>query len=52
VVRVVCDIDLPPFDDRLPSAPRDPERLLALSDKWSLEGSLNRLLNALSSAAP
>jgi 5'-3' exonuclease len=49
VVRVVCDIDLPEFDDRLPSEPRDPERLLALSDKWSLEGALNRVLNALSS---
>jgi 5'-3' exonuclease len=47
VVRVVCDIDLPSFDDKLPAEPRDPERLLALSDKWSLEGALNRVLNAL-----
>ena len=49
VVRVVCDIELPAMDDRLPAAPRDPERLLALSDKWSLEGALNRVLNALQS---
>ena len=49
VVRVVCDIDLPKVDDRLPTKPRDPERLLALSDKWSLEGALNRVLNALGS---
>lgn len=47
VVRVVRDIELPPIDDRLPSEPRDPEALLALSDKWSLEGSMNRVLNAL-----
>jgi hypothetical protein len=47
VVRVVCDIDLPSFDDKLPAEPRDPERLLALSDKWTLEGALNRVLNAL-----
>jgi 5'-3' exonuclease len=47
VVRVVCDIDLPAFDDKLPSEPRDPEALLALSDKWSLEGAMNRVLNAL-----
>jgi 5'-3' exonuclease len=47
VVRVVCDIDLPDVDDRLPAQPRDPERLLALSDKWSLEGALNRVLNAM-----
>ena len=50
VVRVVCDIDLPKIDDRLPAEPEDPERVLALSDKWSLEGALNRLLNALASA--
>ena len=47
VVRVVCDIDLPTIDDRLPTKPRDPERLLELSDRWSLEGALNRVLNAL-----
>jgi len=51
VVRVVCDIDLPEIDDRLPARPRDPERLLALSDKWSLEGALNRVLNAMASSA-
>ena len=49
VVRVVCDIDLPAYDDKLPNEPRDPEALLALSDKWSLEGAMNRVLNALSS---
>jgi 5'-3' exonuclease len=47
VVRVVCDVALPEHDDRLPVAPRDPERLLELSDRWSLESALNRLLNAI-----
>ena len=47
VVRVVCDIDLPAIDDRLPTQPRNAERLLALSDRWSLEGALNRVLNSL-----
>jgi len=51
VVRVVCDIDLPAIDDRLPSAPRDAERLLELADRWSLEGALNRVLNALQETA-
>jgi len=51
VVRVVCDIDLPKVDDRLPAKPRDPERLLELSDRWSLEGALNRVLNALQATA-
>jgi 5'-3' exonuclease len=46
VVRVVCDIALPAADDRIPAQPRDPERLLALSDRWSLESSLNRVLAA------
>jgi 5'-3' exonuclease len=47
VVRVVCDIDLPALDDQLPEKPRDAARLLELSDRWSLEGALNRVLNAL-----
>lgn len=51
VVRVVCDIDLPAVDDRLPSRPKDAARLVELSDRWSLEGALNRVLNALKSTA-
>src|SRR3954471_4149679 len=38
VVRVVCDIDLPRLTDRLAATPKDPERLLELADRWSLEG--------------
>jgi 5'-3' exonuclease len=47
VVRVVCDAPIPPVDDRLPREPRDPQRLIELSDRWGLDGSLNRLLAAL-----
>ncbi|MFC4049665.1 5'-3' exonuclease H3TH domain-containing protein [Actinomadura syzygii] len=50
VVRVVTDIDAPELaalDDRLPAGARDPERLVALADRWNLDGPVNRLLNAL-----
>jgi 5'-3' exonuclease len=50
VVRVVCDVPLPSYDDRLPAAPRDPDRLVALSDRWALDSALNRLLAALAQA--
>jgi 5'-3' exonuclease len=46
VVRVVCDLDLPEIDNRIPATPRDPERLLELSDRWGLTSSLNRVLAA------
>src|SRR3954463_5766513 len=47
VVRVVCDVAMPDYDDRLRAEPRDPETLLQLSDRWGLESALNRLLAAL-----
>jgi hypothetical protein len=43
---VVCDLDLPDADDRIRAEPRDPERLLELSDRWGLTSSLNRVLSA------
>ncbi|WP_119730586.1 5'-3' exonuclease [Thermomonospora amylolytica] len=54
VVKVVTDIDAPELaelDDALPSAPRDPETLVALADEWNLGGPVNRLLNALAARA-
>jgi 5'-3' exonuclease len=47
VVRVVRDLPVPPLDSRLPREPRDPEALVALADRWNLDGPLNRVLSAL-----
>jgi 5'-3' exonuclease len=46
VSRTVRDLPVPDLDDALPRLPRDPERLLALSDRWGLESSLERFLQA------
>jgi 5'-3' exonuclease len=51
VVRVVTNITMPAFDDRLPSAPRDPEAVVRLADQYNLGGPSNRLLAALASRA-
>jgi 5'-3' exonuclease len=47
VTRTVRDLPVPQLDDALPRAPRDPERLVALSDRWGLDNPLDRLLAAL-----
>lgn len=47
VVRVVLDVPVPVLDDTLPARPRDPDTLVALSERWGLDGPLNRLLDAL-----
>jgi 5'-3' exonuclease len=49
VVQVAHDVPLPPFDDLLCATPRDPARLIELSDRWGLDSSLNRLFAAISS---
>ncbi|ROO88420.1 5'-3' exonuclease [Actinocorallia herbida] len=46
VCRVVTDLPLD-VADALPKAPKDPEALLALSDRWNLASPVNRLLAAL-----
>ncbi|MDQ6649531.1 MAG: 5'-3' exonuclease [Actinomycetota bacterium] len=51
VVYVVRDLALPAYDDRLPTAPADPAALVELSDRWNLDGPLNRLLAALATVA-
>ncbi len=48
VVRVATDAPLPAYDDTLPTAPRDPDALVELADRWGLDSPLNRLLTALS----
>jgi 5'-3' exonuclease len=47
VVRVARDVPLPSYDDRLRERPREPETLVALSDRWTLDSALNRLLAAI-----
>ena len=47
VVRVHRDAELPEVDDRLPSAPADPEGLAALAEEWQLTSSVARVLKAL-----
>ena len=47
VVCVAKDVALPDLDDLLCATPRDPARLVALSERWGLDSALNRLLHAL-----
>src|SRR4051812_23262692 len=50
VVRVARDVPMPSYDDRLRPEPRDPQRLVELSDRWALDSALNRLLSAIGQA--
>jgi 5'-3' exonuclease len=47
VVRVVRDAPVPVVDDRLPSAPADPEALAAFVGRWGAGGAVTRLVAAL-----
>ncbi len=38
VVQVARDVALPPLDTTLPSAPREPERLIELAETWGVAG--------------
>jgi 5'-3' exonuclease len=51
VVRVVLDVDLAPVTADLPAVPVNPDGLVALSNRYGLDGPLNRLLAALASAS-
>ena len=51
VVRVARDVPLPVYDDTLPATPKDPKRLVELSERWGLDSPLNRVLTAFASAA-
>jgi 5'-3' exonuclease len=51
VARVRTDVPVPEIDDRLPTEPADPGRLVELGEKWNLDSPLNRLLAALASTA-
>jgi 5'-3' exonuclease len=51
VVRVVCDVALPAYDDQLHAEPADAGRLVELSTRWGLDSALNRYLAAVASVA-
>jgi 5'-3' exonuclease len=50
VVRVACDVALPPLETAVPTAPRDPDRLAQLAAQWGLGGAVRRLTEALAIA--
>ena len=50
VVAVCRDCPIPDIEDELCATPRDPARLVELSDRWGLDSPLNRLLAALDRA--
>lgn len=47
VTRTVRDLSIPRLDDALPRTPLDPERVVALADRWGLDSPMERLLAAL-----
>jgi 5'-3' exonuclease len=47
VVRVASDAPVGDVDDALPRAPRDPETLDALAERWGIRSSVDRVLTAL-----
>jgi 5'-3' exonuclease len=48
VVRGRVDLPIDPIADTLPSTPVNPQDLVELSDRYGLDGSINRVLTALS----
>jgi 5'-3' exonuclease len=48
VCRVALDVPLPDFVPALPTSPADPDRLLALAQRWSLASPCKRLIDAIS----
>jgi 5'-3' exonuclease len=51
VVRVAHDAPLAPYDDRLPAAPRDPDAVDALAERWGVRSPVDRVIAALAQAA-
>jgi 5'-3' exonuclease len=47
VCRVALDVPLPPHDAALPTSPADPDRLIALAQRWSIASPCKRLVDAL-----
>ena len=51
VTRTVRHLPVPALHDALPAQPRDPARLVELSERWGLDSPLSRLLAALETAS-
>jgi hypothetical protein len=47
VDAVARDLDLGDVDALLPHSPADHDRVLALAERWNIEGSLSRAVTAL-----
>jgi 5'-3' exonuclease len=47
VCKVALDVKLPDFNPTMPSAPKNPDALLVLAERWNLAGSARRLVDAL-----
>lgn len=50
VVAVARDLDLDAADLTMPRTPADPDRVVTLSERWGLGGSVTRLVDALTTA--
>lgn len=50
VVRVLRDAELPAYDPALPAVPADPDRLVALAERWGVANAVRRLVDAASGA--
>ena len=50
VVRGRTDVPVAVVDDAVPAEPADPNTLVALADRYGLENSFNRVLNAMAAA--
>jgi 5'-3' exonuclease len=48
VVRVAPDAPVADVDDRVPVTPADPERLVALAERWGLSSAVTRVVRAMS----
>jgi 5'-3' exonuclease len=46
------DVPLPAYDDTIRATPRDPDRLVELSQRWGLDSPLNRVLSAFTEVQP
>jgi 5'-3' exonuclease len=51
VVRVARDVALPPLDTTLPTAPKEPDKLIELAQTWGVAGAVRRLVDALAATA-